>query len=42
MELLIIQIFDSENPDTGEACITGATDPDEYALRKCIAYDAIE
>jgi len=42
LELLILNVFDAEDPETGDRHVSGSSEPDEYALRKCIAYHAIE
>jgi hypothetical protein len=41
LHLLIMKIFDAWNPEIGLSYVTG-DHPDEFNLRKCIAYDAIE
>ena len=42
MESLGMQVFDAENPDTKDACVTCSGDADGYVLRKRIACDAVE
>jgi hypothetical protein len=42
IDLLVYCIFDVKNPNNGLEHITGSSDREEYNLRKCIAYDAIE
>ena len=42
IDLVAVELFGVRNPHTGFGQITGDSDADEYALRKCILYDLVE